>query len=67
MSDEPMQHSSRSREYKIVIEHLIKHVGLLDEYERSELAALLATAESSILAKMAAQYATNHTATLSKS
>ncbi len=54
--DGAMQHSARSREYRIIIEHMVRYAFLLEADELAELAAILATAESQILAKMADRY-----------
>lgn len=54
--DGAMQHSSRSREYRVIIEYMVKYAFLLEADELAELAAILATAESQILAKMVDRY-----------
>ncbi len=48
--------SARSDEYRVIIENLVRHIALLDEEEKAQLAAMLSTAESQVLAKMAEVY-----------
>lgn len=48
--------NARQREYREIIEDIVRHAWLLEEDEKAEIAAMLSTAESNILATMANNY-----------